>query len=97
LDGLGGVFGCKPAHNQGQLAVGRRLYRSSINPLDVLGGKSTATIHFHDKLCGFHAWFYFTPCMLFMGEIPSGCVEFDSSALLKALMTHKSKLSGGKC
>jgi hypothetical protein len=66
LDGLGGVFGCKPAHNQGQPAVGRRLDWSSINPLDVLSDERTATIQFHNKLCGFHANLYFTPCILFM-------------------------------
>jgi hypothetical protein len=57
LDGLGGIFGCESPHNQSQPAVARRLYGSSINPLDVMSGKGPATIQSHNKLCGFHGFF----------------------------------------
>jgi hypothetical protein len=69
LDGLGRVFGSESPHNQCQLAVGRCLYRSSINPLDILNGERSTAVHSHNKLCRFHGFLYLTLYMLVVVEI----------------------------
>src|ERR1039458_4444760 len=56
LDRLDGVFGCEPSHNQCQLTVGCHLDGSPINPLHIFSGVSAATVHFHNKLGGFHSF-----------------------------------------
>jgi hypothetical protein len=69
LDGLGRVFSRESPHNQCQFAVGRRLYGSSINPLDVLNGERSTAIQFHNKLCGFHGFLHLTLYISIVVEI----------------------------
>src|ERR1035437_8464159 len=55
LQGFDGVFGREPAHKLCQLTVGCHVDRCRINSLHVLGGASTASVHFHNKLDVLHA------------------------------------------
>jgi hypothetical protein len=57
LDGFRGVFSRKSAHDQCPYALGRHLDRSPINPLHILRGTDTATVHSHNKFDVFHRFF----------------------------------------
>jgi hypothetical protein len=54
LHGFDCVFRREPSHYQGQLAIGCRLDRKSVDAQDVLRSVSTATVYFHYKLDVFH-------------------------------------------
>jgi hypothetical protein len=58
LHGLDCIFGCKPAHYQGQFAVGGRLNRKPVNAQYVLRSMSTAAVDFHNELDIFHGSLY---------------------------------------
>ena len=55
LQGFDRIFSREFPHNQCQLAVGRHLDWCRINPLNLFGGASTASVHFHNKFDGFHS------------------------------------------
>jgi len=57
LHGLNRIFRCKSSHDQGELAVGRRLNGKPVNPQHVLRSMSAAAVHLHDKFDIFHGSF----------------------------------------
>ncbi len=54
MNGSDSVFGGESSHKQSQLTVGCHPDGGPVHPLHVLGGTSTATIHFYDKFGFFH-------------------------------------------